>query len=95
MLETYFAKPETVERIRASWIGSEVEQYVDRLEVGDAELDVATKGGEVVAQLQATELVAERVGLRKAGGLKDCGPQCAVVDVPLEVLQLDIPQLFI
>jgi site-specific recombinase XerD len=28
MLETYFAKPETVERIRASWIGSEVEQYV-------------------------------------------------------------------
>ena len=28
MLETYFAKPATVERIRASWIGSEVEQYV-------------------------------------------------------------------
>jgi integrase/recombinase XerD len=28
MLETYFAKPETVDRIRASWIGSEVEQYV-------------------------------------------------------------------
>jgi integrase/recombinase XerD len=28
MLETYFAKPETVERIRASWIGSEVERYV-------------------------------------------------------------------
>ena len=28
MLETYFAKPETVERIRASWIGSEIEQYV-------------------------------------------------------------------
>jgi integrase/recombinase XerD len=28
MLETYFAKPETVERIRASWIGPEVERYV-------------------------------------------------------------------
>ena len=28
MLETYFVKPETVERIRASWIGSEVERYV-------------------------------------------------------------------
>jgi len=28
MLETYFAKPATVDRIRASWIGSEVEQYV-------------------------------------------------------------------
>ena len=28
MLETYFVKPETVERIRGSWIGAEVEQYV-------------------------------------------------------------------
>jgi site-specific recombinase XerD len=28
MLETYFVKPETVERIKASWIGSEVERYV-------------------------------------------------------------------
>lgn len=28
MLETYFVKPQTVDRIRASWIGPEVEQYV-------------------------------------------------------------------
>lgn len=28
MLEAYFVKPETVERIRASWIGAEVERYV-------------------------------------------------------------------
>jgi integrase/recombinase XerD len=28
MLETYFVRPETIERIRASWIGSEVERYV-------------------------------------------------------------------
>ena len=28
MLEAYFAKPETVDRIRASWIGSEVERCV-------------------------------------------------------------------
>jgi site-specific recombinase XerD len=28
MLEVYFVRPETVDRIRASWIGSEVEQYV-------------------------------------------------------------------
>jgi site-specific recombinase XerD len=28
MLETYFVKPETVDRVRASWIGSEVERYV-------------------------------------------------------------------
>ena len=29
MLETYFVKPSTVDRIRASWIGSEVERYAD------------------------------------------------------------------
>jgi integrase/recombinase XerD len=28
MLETYFVKPETVEHVRTSWIGSEVERYV-------------------------------------------------------------------
>ena len=28
MLETYFVKPQTVDRIRASWIGPEVERYV-------------------------------------------------------------------
>ena len=28
MLESYFVRPETVDRIRASWIGAEVERYV-------------------------------------------------------------------
>jgi hypothetical protein len=28
MLETYFVRPETIERIRASWIGTEVERYI-------------------------------------------------------------------
>jgi hypothetical protein len=28
MLEKYFVKPQTVDRIRASWIGPEVESYV-------------------------------------------------------------------
>ncbi len=28
MLETYFVKPQTVDRVRASWIGSEIERYV-------------------------------------------------------------------
>ena len=28
MLETYFVKPQTVDRIRASWIGPEIERYV-------------------------------------------------------------------
>ena len=31
MLEDYFIKPQTVDRIRASWIGAEIEQYVDWL----------------------------------------------------------------
>ncbi len=28
MLESYFVKPTTVDRIRDSWIGAEVERYV-------------------------------------------------------------------
>ena len=28
MLESYFVKPQTVDRIRASWIGPEIERYV-------------------------------------------------------------------
>ena len=28
MLEDYFIKPETVDRIRSSWIGPQIEQYV-------------------------------------------------------------------
>ena len=31
MLEDYFVKPQTVDRIRASWIGPEIEHYVDWL----------------------------------------------------------------
>jgi integrase/recombinase XerD len=31
MLEQYFVKPETIDRIRASWIGAEIERYVDWL----------------------------------------------------------------
>jgi integrase/recombinase XerD len=31
MLETYFVRPQTVDRVRASWIGAEVERYVDWL----------------------------------------------------------------
>jgi integrase/recombinase XerD len=32
MLERYFVKPKTVDRIRASWIGAEIEQYVTWLD---------------------------------------------------------------
>ena len=31
MLESYFVKPQTVDQIRASWIGAEVERYVEWL----------------------------------------------------------------
>jgi site-specific recombinase XerD len=31
MLETYFVKPSTVDRVRASWLGPEVERYADWL----------------------------------------------------------------
>jgi site-specific recombinase XerD len=31
MLETYFVKPQTVDRIRACWIGAEIERYADWL----------------------------------------------------------------
>jgi hypothetical protein len=28
MLEQYFVKPETVDRVRASWLGEAIERYV-------------------------------------------------------------------
>ena len=31
MLESYFVKPQTVDQVRASWIGAEVERYVEWL----------------------------------------------------------------
>ncbi len=32
MLEHYFVKPSTLDRIRGSWLGSHLESYVDWLE---------------------------------------------------------------
>jgi integrase/recombinase XerD len=32
MLEKYFVRPDTVDRVRASWIGAEVERYVESLD---------------------------------------------------------------
>lgn len=29
MLENYFVKPDTIDAIRASWIGGPIEQYVE------------------------------------------------------------------
>lgn len=35
MLERYFAKPQTVDRVRACWIGPEIERYVEWLSERD------------------------------------------------------------
>lgn len=32
MLEKYFVRPGTVDRVRASWIGAEIERYVESLD---------------------------------------------------------------
>lgn len=39
MLERYFVRPETIDRIRASWIAGPIEKYVDRL----TELDYSSR----------------------------------------------------
>ena len=33
MLEHYYAKPSTIDRIRGSWLGSQIESYVEWMEV--------------------------------------------------------------
>ena len=33
MLEHYFVKPSTIDRIRGSWLGSQIESYVEWMEV--------------------------------------------------------------
>lgn len=50
MLETYFGRPETVDRVRASWIGAEVERYVGWLaEQGYANRCIWSRVPQVVA----------------------------------------------
>jgi hypothetical protein len=44
MLEEYFVKPGTVDRIRAAWIGPQIEQYVTWL-AGQAMAPGACGGG--------------------------------------------------
>ena len=33
MLEHYFVKPSTIDKIRGSWLGSQIESYVEWMEV--------------------------------------------------------------
>src|SRR5262245_66287393 len=59
MLETYFVKPQTVDRIRASWIGAEVERHVGWL---------AAQGYSVRSVLRRVPLLIEFGGFARLGG---------------------------
>ncbi len=67
MLETYFAKPSTVDRIRASWIGSEVERYADWL----AERGYATRC--ILSRVPLLVAFGEFARLRGAANIVDLG----------------------
>ena len=38
MLEQYYVKPSTIDRIRANWLAPQIENYVQRLEVLEDEV---------------------------------------------------------
>jgi integrase/recombinase XerD len=62
MLESYFVKPETADRVRASWIGPEVERYVEWLaEHGYAGLCVIRRVPLVVAFSEFARVRGARV----------------------------------
>ncbi len=66
MLENYFIKPETVDRIRASWIGKPIEQYVGWLaEHGYAPRNVLRRVPILVSTYAA--LIARATDLHRAG----------------------------
>ncbi len=67
MLERYFVKPQTVDRIRASWIGPEIEQYVDV--VGRARVCAAVGAA---SRAGADRFRGVRVGWRRAARLRSC-----------------------
>ena len=53
MLERYFVRPETVDRIRSSWLGSPVEQYATwMLERLGVRADVAANGREAIEMIE-------------------------------------------
>jgi integrase/recombinase XerD len=65
MLETYFVKPQTVDRIRACWIGAEIERYADWL----SEQGYATRT--VLRHVQALVAFGEFARLHGASALAD------------------------
>jgi hypothetical protein len=76
MLETYFVKPQTVDRIRACWIGAEIERYAGWL----SEQGYSTRT--VLRHVQALVAFGEFARLR--GASAPCGwPRTAVAGMPL------------
>jgi integrase/recombinase XerD len=65
MLETYFVKPQTIDRIGASWIGSEVERYVAWL----AENGYSTRS--VLRRVPLVLAFGEFARARGAGAVED------------------------
>ena len=71
MLDTYFVRPQTVDRIRASWIGPEIECYVVWL----AEHGYATR-----SVLRRVPLLVEFGEFGRARGARAVGDLPALVD---------------
>ena len=72
MLETYFVKPQTVDRIRACWIGAEIERYVGWLaEQGYSRPDSAAPGAGA-GRLRGVRPPARRLGSGGPAGSCRC-----------------------
>ena len=61
MLETYFVKPQTVDRIRACWIGAEIERYAGCLSEQGYSARTVLRRVPVLAPAQLANLPAGRV----------------------------------
>jgi hypothetical protein len=84
--EEYFVKPDTVDRIRASWIGPQVERYVGWLAGQGLPYDPETKGGsEATVRVAKADLVPAEANLLEAYGsfgelAQACAAFCDVVN---------------
>ena len=65
MLESYFVKPQTVDQVRASWIGAEVERYVEWL------ADRGYSSSSVLRRVPLLVAFGEFAKARGAGAVED------------------------
>ena len=52
MLEKYFVRPQTVDRVRASWIGAEIERYVEWLAEHGLLVEVGVAAGAAAGRVR-------------------------------------------